>query len=301
MNINRVNLNLLKVFAVLMQKQNVSAAAECLHLTQPAISNSLQQLRALFQDELLIRGPKKMVPTQKALLLAPQVEQALRQLENIIFYTDEFEYQTSRRTFYLGMTDYAEYVLLPKLYEQLNLLAPGVCLKISSYNEFSSEYFEAEKLELGIGLERKFPKQLQTQRLFSDHPVCVAHASHPIFKQPWTLEAYLQAAHLATCVYSEELSRVDQALKKLNLSRNIKLTLQNFLPAFETLATSDLIGTFSKNVVMQFEHQYSLKYTAPPFEIPGFHIGQVWHRQQNNDSGLTWLRALVKRVCDTSF
>lgn len=38
MNIYRVNLNLLKVFAVLMREQHVSAAAKCLHLTQPAIA-----------------------------------------------------------------------------------------------------------------------------------------------------------------------------------------------------------------------------------------------------------------------
>ncbi len=47
MNINKINLNLLKVFAALMRDLNVSAAAQSLNLTQPAISNSLQQLRAL--------------------------------------------------------------------------------------------------------------------------------------------------------------------------------------------------------------------------------------------------------------
>ncbi len=131
MNIYRVNLNLLKVFVVLMREQHVSAAAKCLHLTQPAISNSLQQLRELFEDELLIRGPKKMVPTQKALLLAPKVAHALSQLETLLFYSDGFEYKISTRIFYLGMTDYTAYVLLPKLYEQLKKLAPHVSVKNS--------------------------------------------------------------------------------------------------------------------------------------------------------------------------
>ncbi len=301
MNIYRVNLNLLKVFSVLMREQHVSAAAKCLHLSQPAISNSLQQLRELFQDELLIRGPKKMTPTKKAVLLAPKIEQVLSQLETLVFYTDEFEHKTSNRTFNLGMTDYAEYVLLPKLYEQLKKLAPNVSLKTLNYNEFSPEDFEDGKLDLGIGLEKKVPKQLMIQRLFRDSPVCVAHANHAIFKKPLTLEYYLQAEHLTTCVYSEELSRADQALKKLNLQRNVKLTLQNFLPAFQTLSTSNLIGTFSKHVALQFAKKYQLKHTPPPFVIPEFHIAQVWHRQQGSDSGLIWLRALIKNVCDQYF
>ncbi len=301
MNIYRVNLNLLKVFVVLMREQHVSTAAKCLHLTQPAVSNSLQQLRELFQDELLIRAPNKMVPTQKALLLYPKIDQALSQLETLLFYSDKFENKISTRTFNLGMTDYAEYVLLPKIYQQIKKTAPNISLKILTYHEFSSKDFENEKLELGIGLEKKVPKQLLSERLFSDKPVCVANANHSLFKKPLTLESYLQAEHLTTCVYSEELSRADQALKKLNVERNIKLSLQNFLPAFQTLSTSNLIATFSRNVVMQFEKKYRLKHASPPFTIPGFHIAQIWHRQQDNDSGLTWLRKLIKDTCIKHF
>ncbi len=301
MNLYRINLNLLKVFAVLMREQHVSAAAKCLHLSQSAISNSLHQLRELFQDELLVRGPKKMIPTQKALILAPKVTLALSQLETMFSYTDEFEYKTSTRTFVLGMTDYAEYVLLPKLYEQVTKLAPNVSLKILAYNEFFPEDFENEKLELGISLERKLPKQLMSERLFSDVPVCVAHANHSIFKKPLTLEAYLQADHLAACVYSEEPSRADRVLKKLNLTRKIKLTLPNALPVLQTLSTSNLIGTVSRSLVVQSEKKYHLKHTALPFTIPEYHIAQVWHRQQANDSGLIWLRALVKNICNKYF
>ncbi len=301
MNIYRININLLKVFSVLMQEQHVSAAANRLHLTQPAISNSLQQLRELFQDELLIRGPKRMIPTQKALFLAPKVDQALNELETLLFHSDEFEYKTSTRTFKLGMTNYAEYVLLGKIYEQIRKSAPKVSLKILHHNEFCAEDFEKEKLDIGIGLAKKFPRQLQAEKLFMDQPVCVARANHAIFKKPLTLERYLQAEHLAACVYSEELPRADQALRKLNLQRNIKLSLPNALPALEILASSDLVGTFSRNIILQSAKKYQLKFAPPPFFIAPFPIVQVWHRQQDNDAGLVWLRGEIRRVCDRCF
>lgn len=301
MNIYRINLNLLKVFLVLMQEQHVSGAAKRLYLTQPAISNSLQQLRELLQDELFIRGPKKMVPTQKALLLAPQIEQAMRQLETVLFYSSDFDYKTSTRTFSLGMTDYAEYVVLPKLYEHIRKIAPHVSLKILHYNDYAPDDFEGEQLELGIGLEKRFPKQLKMERIFTDAAVCAGHKNNPIFKRPITLERYLQAEHLAVCVFSTGLSRPDQALKKLNLERKIRLTLPDILPALQTLTTSDLIATFSKNIVLQSEKKYQLQYRFPPFEISPLHIAQIWHRQQDNDTGLIWLRTLIKNICTKYF
>lgn len=302
MNIHRINLNLLKVFFVLMQEQHVTAAAKRLHITQSAVSNSLQQLRELFHDELLIRGPKKMVPTQKALFLAPQVEQILRQLETLFFYTDTFDYQTSTRTFYIGMTDYAEYVLLPKIYDEIRNIAPHLSLKVLSYYDFLPEDFEKGQLELGIGLEKKLQKPLMLERLFSDRPVCVAREDHPIFKKPFTLEHYLKAEHLATCKFSEEtLPLADQALQKLNLSRHIKLSLPNGIPSLQTIASSDLVGTFSQNVVLEAEKRFPLKHVPAPFDIPEYHIAQIWHRQQDNDKGLIWLRGLIKDISDRYF
>lgn len=284
-----------------MQEQHVSTAAKRLNLSQSAISNSLQQLRELFKDELLIRSPKKMIPTKKALVLANRVERIMLELESLIFYTDEFIYKTSTRTFHLAMTDYTESVLLPKLYTQINKLAPNISLKIHHYNELFPQNFEDEGLDLGIGLEAQLPKQLVSQRLFSDYPVCVAHKKHAIFKQPLTLDSYLQQEHIITCVHSEELSRVDRALKKFNLTRNIKLTLPNVLPALQAISDSSLVGTFSKQLAVESQEKYHLKYIDLPFDVPKFHIVQTWHRQQDSDSGLAWMRALIKKVCDQYF
>lgn len=73
--------------------------------------------------------------------------------------------------------------------------------------------------------------------------------------------------------------------------------MSNALPALQILATSNLLGTFSQSFVKQAEKTYHLKYLPLPFDIPEFHIAQIWHRQQDNDSGLTWLRDLIKRIC----
>lgn len=298
MNLYKVNLNLLKIFQVLMQEKQVTSTAKKLHLTQSAISNSLHQLRQLLNDELFIRGTKKMVPTKKALEIAPEVDQVLQQIESFLVRPETFDYKTSHRIFTLGTTDYIDFILLPYLYAFIKKKAPHVSLKISSMNEFPTEAFVNGQIELGIGFEKKLDKQLCHESLFTDTAVCVARTNHPIFAKPLTLERYLQAEHIRTTVYSHELTKTDLALAKLNLKRAVKITIPEILPALKIISNSDLVGTFSRKLVIQSAKSYHLRYTNPPLKIPEVSIMQVWHRQQHNDSGLLWLRSMIKEICN---
>lgn len=72
-----LDLNLLLTFAVLYREVNVSKAARCLSVGQPAVSNSLGKLRRYFNDPLFTRGYRKMSPTPKAIQLARDILPAL--------------------------------------------------------------------------------------------------------------------------------------------------------------------------------------------------------------------------------
>jgi len=66
MNLARIDLNLLVYLDVLLREGSVTRAAERLNITQPAMSNGLRRLRALFDDPLLIRTSEGMRPTARA-------------------------------------------------------------------------------------------------------------------------------------------------------------------------------------------------------------------------------------------
>ena len=66
MNTLKLNLNLLRALDVMLREKNVTQAGKKLFLTQSAMSNSLNQCRELFHDELLIRGPNGMELTPLA-------------------------------------------------------------------------------------------------------------------------------------------------------------------------------------------------------------------------------------------
>ncbi|MEM6986555.1 MAG: LysR family transcriptional regulator, partial [Pseudomonadota bacterium] len=84
MNINNLDLNLLRVFHALAQERSVTRTAERLDLSQPAVSNALKRLRRELDDELFVRGRGGMVPTPRGESLAEAVSEALAQVETAL-------------------------------------------------------------------------------------------------------------------------------------------------------------------------------------------------------------------------
>ena len=83
-NLNQIDLNLLVYLEVLLRERNVTQAANQLGLSQPAMSNGLRRLRALFDDPLLVRTSEGMTPTERALELEPLVRDALEQIDQAV-------------------------------------------------------------------------------------------------------------------------------------------------------------------------------------------------------------------------
>src|SRR5215471_14403826 len=52
--LHRVNLDLLPILHELLRTRSVTRTARSFNMTQPAVSRALRQLRAAFEDELLI-------------------------------------------------------------------------------------------------------------------------------------------------------------------------------------------------------------------------------------------------------
>ena len=61
-NLQGLDLNLLRTLNVLLSENNVTRAAQRLNLSQPSVSVQLARLREIFADPLLLPGPRGMQP-----------------------------------------------------------------------------------------------------------------------------------------------------------------------------------------------------------------------------------------------
>ena len=129
MNVQDIDLNLLRVFDAVLHERGVTPAAGRLGLTQPAVSNALARLRVLFGDPLFLRTPGGMDATPFARELAGPVRQALALLESALAHGPGFDPATSARAFRFYMSDLGQIEFLPPLVERVQRIAPGVRLE----------------------------------------------------------------------------------------------------------------------------------------------------------------------------
>jgi DNA-binding transcriptional LysR family regulator len=66
MDLRRVDLNLLVAFDALMDERSVTRAAERLFVGQSAMSATFARIRDLFDDPVLLREGRQLVPTPEA-------------------------------------------------------------------------------------------------------------------------------------------------------------------------------------------------------------------------------------------
>src|SRR5215510_14587366 len=96
-NLARIDLNLLVALDALLTERSVTRAAARVGLRQSAMSYNLARLRALFGDELLIRGADGMRPTPRALALIEPARTALAQMAALVSRDEAFDARTAER------------------------------------------------------------------------------------------------------------------------------------------------------------------------------------------------------------
>lgn len=76
-----MELRVLQYFLAVAQEQNISAAAQSLHLTQPTLSRQLKELEEELGKPLMIRGSRKITLTEDGVILRKRAEEILNLVE----------------------------------------------------------------------------------------------------------------------------------------------------------------------------------------------------------------------------
>ena len=69
-----MEIRVLKYFLAVVREENITKAAEALHITQPTLSRQLQQLEEELNCHLFMRGKQHITLTEEGLLLKKRAE-----------------------------------------------------------------------------------------------------------------------------------------------------------------------------------------------------------------------------------
>ena len=286
------DLELLRCFVHLHRERHLTRAARHAGLSQPAMSRALGRLRATFGDPLFVRGPRGMVATPRAELLAPQVH-AVLEAAGALVRPASFDPARLVRTFVIGTTDMFEADLTPRLVAALAAAAPGVTIAMRPIGERGVDALASGPFDLLVGERASIPNDALAAQLYDDGFVCAVRADHPRVDSRLTLARFVELPHLLIAPRGDRGGAVDNALGELGLSRRIVVRTYGFLSAPAIVASSDLILTGPTRVLRPLAAPFRLKLLAPPLELPRFSIWQAWHPRVQHDPAHVWFRAVV--------
>lgn len=296
--VEQLDLRLVRYFAVLMEEQNVSRAAERLDISQSALSHALARLRVALGDPLVVRSGTSMVATRRALELAPIASAILRDLDRMLPSFEVFDPPTARTRFVMSSTWYLDDLLMPLLVARLQRDAPGVSLETWPPNsQRGDDWIANGEIDFRLGWVPEPAPELRFQGLYVDRCVVVARQGHPLLEQRLTLEQFLAAGHLRLAPARRVNQLVQQALMALNIPElQPAFVAHSHHAALGTIAKSDLIAILPARIVDANAMRLGLQKRDPPFTLPEMPVAVYWHERTHMLDSHRWFRRLLASV-----
>jgi DNA-binding transcriptional LysR family regulator len=301
-NLDRIDLHLIRVLHTVLTERSVSRAAIRLGMFQPAVSAALKRLRALSGDPLLVRSGATMVPTDVALRMIEPAASILRAAEAMFSGARAFDPQTATDTFRIAASDYLDPLFLPMLMAELKAKAPLCRVEIHPLSADSNYHGHLAQgdFDLVIGNWQEPPGDLHMARLFDDEIVSLVSADHPAVRRGWDVTAWLAAEHIAPMpTHPGARGIIDQMLDTLGLERNIAARCAHFGLIPDMVAATRLVLTTGRQYCARFNGRLQVKILSCPIEMPRLVYYQLWHERTHTSNAARWLRDRTKAVAST--
>lgn len=293
------DLNLLIYLNLLIKHGSVTQVAKTLNVSQPGVSAALRRLRAVLQDQVLVRAGGRMVPTAKALAVHAQAEPTLAMWTGLAQGGLGFDPVTTSRVYSVLASDYIQFLLVPSLAARLAQLAPMAGLRVIPSNPYRRLQMVVEReVDLAIGYYHEAPEELRKRRLFEEQIVCVMRQGHPAAAN-FSVESLARYGHVViTSVsqgsYSESLER---SLAAKGIRRQTPLTVPSYLAVPQILLSTDYLALLPASLAQTFSQQLALCVRASPVPLPALDVSILYHTSHQEDEAHHWFR---ERVAETA-
>jgi DNA-binding transcriptional LysR family regulator len=300
-DLSALDLNLLVAFEVLLSEGSVSRAADRMGTAQPTMSGMLARLRVLFEDELFVRTPTRMVPTARALELAGPINAALDRIRFVLKQPEEkFVPRTAEDFFTIGVIDYITFTLLGPLVRRLRQEAPFVRVFVRMCKRANvATLLDEHRIDVALGTLSDVPKRIALRGpLLTDKLVCIAAREHSALRRGLPLDVFLAQPHARRAHSDDQL--VDYELARSGYTRPIMLVLPNWHAVGIAVAASDLLAVIPESAARELATHLDLSIHDVPIDLEPKDVNIAWSRDRGSDPGIVWLCNLLGEVIAAS-
>jgi LysR family transcriptional activator of mexEF-oprN operon len=289
-----LDLNLLRVFAVVAETGSVTAAAGQLYLTQPAVSAALRRLTDTVGAPLFVRSGRGLALTSRGRRLREGLQPHLQRVIDAALSPPSFVPATSERVFRIGLNDSAELWLLPPLLRVLEQEAPKMRVVVIRVQFRTVGAALAAGLDAAVTVADELPVTIRRKAILAGSTfVCLYDPRHARFRT-LTEKEYFARAHLVVSYNGDLRGIVEDALHRTRL---VRCSVPSFARVGALIEGTGLLATVPRIVADQIRSERPhLKTTPLPFSIPGSNLELLWPVATDDDEPCRFLRERIVAI-----
>jgi DNA-binding transcriptional LysR family regulator len=324
-----MDLNLLTALDALLDERSVGAAADRLHLSQPAMSRTLARIRRATGDQILVRSGRSMLLTPYAEEIQNEVHQLVVRAQSVLAPAADLNIAAVERTFTVQFNDVIAGALLPRLSARAAAEAPGVRLRVLGEGDTADDDLRRGRTDLQVAGSSPESSDVRAVTVATDRLAVFGRPALPF--DPATLEGFAALPHVVISRRGRQHDRIDHLLAESRsepasgteprpgsdtksaaeagpgLRRRVVLTVPTLYAALRTVAAADLI-TVAPEAMARCQADLGtrpgagsgagpgLRIYALPLPVPEIPVVMAWHVRHERDAAHRWLRALVSEI-----
>lgn len=276
----------LALFIAVMDSDTLTEAAEKLAMKQSTVSHALDKLRGIFDDPLLIRSGRSVVPTNRAVELLPQVRTALATLEALTD-TPTFDPQTTTFDYCIAANDFQTDWLIPELYRRIRPLVDGLRLRLIPSWLPDNHTIRNDEIDIIISPSVPQSGDVMQRKLFDFQEVFFYDAKQR--PAPKTAEDFTQADYICPMFFLDyepvnlDISKQKQVL----ISDRTQIITHSFTETALYLQGTEALGVAPK----QLKDTIFQGFAHVPFPaIQPSTMYLIWNKRHQKDPKHQWFR-----------
>lgn len=175
-----LNFHQLHIFHTVAERGSFSAAAQSLHMTQPAVTMQVQSLEEYFGTKLLLRSTKRIELTEAGKALMPYARQSIDLIRDTDQAMSAFTKQLKGKLLLGSSLTIGEYIL-PRLLGPFGQEYPHISISMKVMNTAQiMEDILNHQLNFGLIEAPVNHPDMHMEAVMNDELVLVVHKDHPL-------------------------------------------------------------------------------------------------------------------------
>ncbi len=290
-----LDLNLLRVFAVVAEAGSITRAAARLYVTQPAVSAAMRRLTAFVGADLFSRQGRGVVLTARGNELLAATRAYLEPLVAAAVAMPSFDPKQSTASVRIGLVDGAEPVIVPPLYQALSREAPRVqLLFVPVQFRTIEDLLLTKKVDVALCVADLLPRSISRRVLVSASLVCLYDARFRKLPKKPSERDYFACEHVAVSYAGDARGVIEDATGKTRL---VRVSVPSFSYVADVLEGTALVATVPAPLAQHVARTRPHLKSAPlPVALDLPQLELLWLRSSDDDPLSQFLRALLERV-----